>query len=78
MDVREAVNFLESAISFSCLGVCGEAWQKIKEELARQSTNTQMVGAEPPQIKPSCIECKSFYACTQKPHKTEGCFSKWA
>ena len=30
------------------------------------------------EITPSCIECANFYACVQKPAKTNGCFSKSA
>ena len=51
-----------------------EAWQTLKAAVLAQQTNNK----QSDEITPSCIECANFYACVQKPAKTNGCFSKSA
>ena len=49
-------------------------WQTLKAAVLAQQTNNK----QSDEITPSCIECANFYACVQKPAKTNGCFSKSA
>ena len=43
MDLRKAINILESAISFSQLGACGKAWQTLKSFVSEQTAHNNAI-----------------------------------
>ena len=73
MTIDEAVRNLDNLL-IACDQSGREAWQTLKAAVLAQQTNNK----QSDEITPSCIECANFYACVQKPAKTNGCFSKSA
>ena len=73
MDNREAINVLESAISFRSLGVCGKAWQTLKIFVSEQTAHNSAITKFCPHhiCNKQCIwglrGCCSDAACRVRP-----------